>query len=234
MKISRLKKSWTEFNSLCLESAFAGLNVHRRRSKSCLTRDFSSFDDVKGKSGELVNLLLGEDLSERIKEQTESDKITRHVIMRDDKKKGKQVDVAGKKPFMEKEKGCQKTFLHPVFYDRFNSQSASTSGSAVFTSYSVIFPDQTHNKYGAYLFCMFLALKTALTELSTDGLFRIMQTTWKEESERDSIQQVGSHSDCKQTLEETFSFMFSGKYHGKCLRSLTDFVCISELKHHKC
>ena len=46
-------------------------------------------------------------------------------------------------------------FHFQVFHDRFNSQSGSTSDSAVFTSYFAIFRDQTHNKYHAYLFTRF-------------------------------------------------------------------------------
>ena len=50
---------------------------------------------------------------------------------------------------------------YQVFHDRFSNQSASTSGSAVFTSYFAIFCGETHNKYDAYLFRTFLAEKTA-------------------------------------------------------------------------
>ena len=55
----------------------------------------------------------------------------------------------------------QENLLYQVFHERFNSQAASNSGSAVFTSYCAIFRDQTHNKYGAYPFCAFLAAKIA-------------------------------------------------------------------------
>ena len=52
--------------------------------------------------------------------------------------------------------------------DLFKSQSASTSGSAVFISCFAIFHDQTHNRYGAYLFRLLLAVQTALPEVCTD------------------------------------------------------------------
>ena len=69
-----------------------------------------------------------------------------------------------------------------MFHDRFNSQSASISGSAVLTSYFAIFRDQTHNKYGVYLFRAFQNVKTALAEVCVDWLFllceKITRNTW--------------------------------------------------------
>ena len=67
---------------------------------------------------------------------------------------------------------------YQVFSDRVNGKSASTSGSTVFTSYFAIFCDQAHNKYGAYLFHAFLAVKTVLQEGCADLLFKIKPNTW--------------------------------------------------------
>ena len=54
----------------CIGSAFAGLNLHRKkRFKSVLTKEFSALADEEGKSSELSGYLFGEDLSEKIKEQ---------------------------------------------------------------------------------------------------------------------------------------------------------------------
>ena len=81
-------------------SAFAGLNLHRKkRFKSVLTKEFSALADEEGKSSELSKFLFGEDLSEKIKEQIESNKITRHVGKAEDKNKGKPVDVSRKNHF---------------------------------------------------------------------------------------------------------------------------------------
>ena len=58
-------------------STFAGLNLHRKkRFKSVLTKEFSALSDEEKKSSELSKFLFGEDLSEKIKEQIESNKIT--------------------------------------------------------------------------------------------------------------------------------------------------------------
>ena len=49
-------------------SAFAGLNLHRKkRFKSVLTEEFSALADEEGKSSELSKLLFGEDLSEKLR-----------------------------------------------------------------------------------------------------------------------------------------------------------------------
>ena len=49
-------------------SAFAGLNLHRKkRFKSVLTKEFSALADEEEKSNELSGYLFGEDLSEKIK-----------------------------------------------------------------------------------------------------------------------------------------------------------------------
>ena len=54
---------------LCMGSASAGLNLHRKkRFKSVLTKEFSALAD-EGKSSELSNVFFGEDLSKKIKEQ---------------------------------------------------------------------------------------------------------------------------------------------------------------------
>ena len=59
----------------CMGSAFAGLNLHRKkRFKSVLTKEFLALADEEGKSSELSGYLFGEDLSEKIKEQYESNK----------------------------------------------------------------------------------------------------------------------------------------------------------------
>ena len=65
-----------------MSSAFTGLNIHRKkRFRSVLTKEFSALADKEGKSNELSKYLFDdqEDLSEKIKEQLESNKITRHV-----------------------------------------------------------------------------------------------------------------------------------------------------------
>ena len=52
----------------CMGSAFAGLNLHRKKGfKSVLTKEFSALADEEGKSSELSKYLFGEDLSEEIK-----------------------------------------------------------------------------------------------------------------------------------------------------------------------
>ena len=63
-------------------SAFKGLSVHRRkRFRSCLTKEF--FEPYRRKdpaSDKLSEYLFGNDLSERIKQQLETSKITRRVV----------------------------------------------------------------------------------------------------------------------------------------------------------
>ena len=82
----------------CMGSAFAGLNLHRKkRFKSVLTKEFLA--DEKGKSSKLSGYLFGEDLSEKIKEQLESNRITRRVVVGEDKTKSKSVNAAHRKPF---------------------------------------------------------------------------------------------------------------------------------------
>ena len=52
----------------CMGSAFAGLNLHRKKSfKSVLTKEFSALADEEGKSSELSKFLFGEDLSEKLR-----------------------------------------------------------------------------------------------------------------------------------------------------------------------
>ena len=62
---------------------------------------------------------------------------------------------------------------YQVTHDSFNSQSVGTSDNAVFTSYFV-----TYNKYGANMFCAFLAVKATLPKVSADWLFKIPWNTW--------------------------------------------------------
>ena len=89
----------------CMGSAFAGLNLHRKkRFKSVLTKEFSALADEEGKSSELSGYLFGEDLSERIKEQLESNRITRRVVVGEDKTKSKSVNAAHRKPFSRRRK----------------------------------------------------------------------------------------------------------------------------------
>ena len=87
----------------CMGSAFAGLNLHRKkRFKSVLTKEFSALADEEGKSSELSGYLFGEDLSEKIKEQLESNRITRRVVVGEDKTKSKSVNAAHRKPFSQR------------------------------------------------------------------------------------------------------------------------------------
>ena len=89
----------------CMGSAFAGLNLHRKkRFKSVLTKEFSALADEEGKSSELSGYLFGEDLSEKIKEQLESNRITRRVVVGEDKIKSKSVNAAHRKPFSRRRK----------------------------------------------------------------------------------------------------------------------------------
>ena len=89
----------------CMGSAFAGLNLHRKkRFKSVLTKEFSALADEEGKSSELSGYLFGEDLSEKIKEQSESNRITRRVVVGEDKTKSKSVNAAHRKPFSRRRK----------------------------------------------------------------------------------------------------------------------------------
>ena len=89
----------------CMGSAFAGLNLHRKkRFKSVLTKEFSALADEEGKSSELSGYLFGEDLSEKIKEQLESNRITRRVVVGEDKTKSKSVNAAHRKPFSRRRK----------------------------------------------------------------------------------------------------------------------------------
>ena len=81
-------------------SAFVGLNLHRKkRFKSVLTKEFSAMADEEGKSSEFSKFLFDEDLSGKIKEQIESNKITRYVVEAEDKNKGKPVDASHWNPF---------------------------------------------------------------------------------------------------------------------------------------
>ena len=68
------------------------------------TKEFSDFADEEGKSGELSKDLFGEDLNEKIKEQLESNKITRHVVVGDPKSKDKLVDATHRKPLSRRRK----------------------------------------------------------------------------------------------------------------------------------
>ena len=89
----------------CMGSTFAGLNLHRKkRFKSVLTKEFSALADETGKSSELSGYLFGEDLSEKIKEQLESNRITRRVVVGEDKTKSKSVNAAHRKPFSRRRK----------------------------------------------------------------------------------------------------------------------------------
>ena len=88
-----------------MDSAFAGLNLHRKkRFKSVLTKEFSVLADEEGTSIELSKVLFGEDLSEKIREQIESNKITRHVVKAEDKNKGKPLDASHRNPFSRRRK----------------------------------------------------------------------------------------------------------------------------------
>ena len=69
-----------------------------------LTKEFSALADEEGKSSELSKFLFREDLSEKIEEQIESNKITRHVVKAEDKNKGKPVDVSRCNPFSRRRK----------------------------------------------------------------------------------------------------------------------------------
>ena len=89
----------------CMGSAFAGLNLHRKkRFKSVLTKEFSALADEEGKSSELSGYLFGEDLSEKIKERLESNRITRRVVVGEDKTKSKSANAAHRKPFSRRRK----------------------------------------------------------------------------------------------------------------------------------
>ena len=89
----------------CMGSAFAGLNLHRKkRFKSVLTKEFSALADEEGKSSELSGYLFGEVLSQKIKEQLESNRITRHVVVGEDKTKSISVNAAHRKPFPRRRK----------------------------------------------------------------------------------------------------------------------------------
>ena len=89
----------------CMGSAFAGLNLHRKkRFKSVLTKEFLALADEEGKSSELSGYLFGEDLSEKIKEQLESNRITRRVVVGEDKTKSKSVNAAHRKPVSRRRK----------------------------------------------------------------------------------------------------------------------------------
>ena len=89
----------------CMGSAFAGLNLHRKkRFKSVLTKEFSALADEEGKSSELSGYLFGEDLSEKIKEQLESNRITRRVVVGEDKTKSKSSECCTWKPFPRRRK----------------------------------------------------------------------------------------------------------------------------------
>ena len=86
-------------------SAFAGLNLHRKkRFKFVLTKEFSALADEEGKSSELSGYLFGEDLSEKIKEQLEPNRITRRVVVGEDKTKSKSVNAAHRKHFSQRRK----------------------------------------------------------------------------------------------------------------------------------
>ena len=71
----------------CIGSGFYVLNVYRKkRFKSCLTKEFAALaDENEQKSDKLSNLLFGSDLSERIKECMETTKITRKVVISEDR-----------------------------------------------------------------------------------------------------------------------------------------------------
>ena len=77
--------------------------------------------------------------------------------------------------------------MYQVFHDGFNSQSASTSRSVVFTSYFAIFCNQTRNKYSDYLFCVFLDVKTVQQEVCTDWLFKSTQNTWDDQKIKETV-----------------------------------------------
>ena len=69
-----------------------------------MTKEFSALPDEEGKSSELSGYLFGEDLSEKIKEQSESNRITRHVVVGEDKTKSKSVNASHRKPFSQRRK----------------------------------------------------------------------------------------------------------------------------------
>ena len=68
-------------NLCCIGAALSGLNVHRNKCfKSCITKEFAALaDENDDKSDKLSNLPFSSDLSEQIKEHTETTKIPRKV-----------------------------------------------------------------------------------------------------------------------------------------------------------
>ena len=110
----------------CMGSAFAGLNLHRKkRFKSVLTKEFSALADEEGRSSELSGYLFGEDLSEKIKEQLESNRITRRVVVGEDKTKSKSVNAAHRKPFSRR----RKRVVRRPFYRRRSQKETAFSKS---------------------------------------------------------------------------------------------------------
>ena len=110
----------------CMGSAFAGLNLHRKKKfKFVLAKEFSALADEEGKSSELSKFLFGEDLSKKIKEQIESNKITRHVVRAEDKNKGKPVDVSHRNPFSQR----RKRVVRRPSYRKWNQKATTVNRS---------------------------------------------------------------------------------------------------------
>ena len=74
-------------NLCCIDAALNGLNVHRnKRFKSCITKEFAALAaENDDKSDKLSNLPFSSDLSERMKEHTETTKIARKVVTPEDR-----------------------------------------------------------------------------------------------------------------------------------------------------
>ena len=98
---------------MCIKSAFNGLSVHRRkRFRSCLTKEFSSLTDEKDPaSDKLSEYLFGNDLSERIKQQLETSKITRREVTNNYKGRPSQGPLNRNSFFLQKEQICKKEHI---------------------------------------------------------------------------------------------------------------------------
>ena len=61
-------------------SSFQSLNTHRRRLKGCLAKEFSSLADSDSDEG-LLPFLFGSNLAEKIKSQTETNSLSRKIVV---------------------------------------------------------------------------------------------------------------------------------------------------------